>query len=224
MLQWLRERRERAFIRLIPPAQWRRLICDRSPGCNAALGLGIERDIFVSDCNLGCSVLNRLMEVERTITKSEEPGVVLGPYESLISLIMYMNELTDRKRWNRFPDSRLSARVKNKFRVPFKTKERILLSYLLFGKMDVMAGRQVLNKYLQSQGCPFSSREFFGDFGPLRPEPFSHPIESSQIVRLVETSTIDPNDVHPIVPEIVKTMRYAGIMGTKFWDGDEYRM
>src|SRR5437868_1074857 len=88
--------------------------------------------------------------------RTSPPGVVLGPYESLIAMISWIRETLP-------PDAYVTGRIQNLLVAP-RMKEQLLIAYLLFGDFDAITGMGLLDSYLASRGFQESRRELVGDF------------------------------------------------------------
>ncbi|MGI8569069.1 MAG: hypothetical protein ACR2KT_08375 [Methylocella sp.] len=157
------------------------------------------------------------LEIESINAGHDLPGVVLGPYKSLIATSLYFNEIRRREKWRKWGGEDFSNNPKRPFRIDAGVRDRILGAFLLFGKIDASAGQHLLDAYTYRHGWHISAREMFGDFGPLHPEPFSHSLESTAGILHFDPGYISPEIVDPVVPEVVKALRHAGYEATTLW-------
>lgn len=131
---------------------------------------------------------------------NQRPGLILAPYESCFALAMWFNEIL------RMPHAKiLRESTSRTYAIPVPTEERkrILSSYLLFGKLDVLAGIALFESYMLHSRTTIARREFFGDFGlGLEvPAPFSHDIEHPSFTHPF-TFKLDEQDAIRLIPAL----------------------
>jgi len=140
------------------------------------------------------------------------PGVVLGPYEALLAMLLWLPECLreiERGSWK-------DGIVELPGRVNPRIRRRILTAFLLFGHLDAVAGMRLLDSYLSLHGIPQSRREIFGDFVSWEREktctPFAHPLEEGCLSHPIDFA--DMQSIQSIAgvtaTPVVRALRRAG--------------
>jgi hypothetical protein len=157
----------------------------------------------------------RKLDIWDSGTFNAKPGLILGPYESILAVLLWLDEFRPIvHKWNTnspklFDDFKLRAAIH-----PSK-REQLLTAFLLFGKFDALAGMFLLDFYLNARGIIHSRRELFGEVIPVangRRSPFVHSLEVGNICHLYEDELKpDPAQKERLVQAIMRVWARTGL-------------
>lgn len=152
--------------------------------------------------------------LDEWVDYESRPGVILGPYESLIAMLVWLGEWTKGIKKESTLGSDLMALVP---RVHPTQRERLITALLLHGKLDALAGMLLLDTYLTRQGLRVSRRELFGDIvrpSKQRPSPFAHSLEEGQGYPIRPSFLpLEAKDWHTLTGSVLRGLQRAGYVG-----------
>ena len=142
----------------------------------------------------------------------DRPGVILGPYESLLAALVWLNECLSAV--NRESSSWRAGIVTLAPAVHPSKREQLTAALLLFGQFDALAGLFLLDSYLASHGVTESRREIFGDivpFGDGPNSPFAHPLDKGWIshARAQELKP-EPSQTRLLTASVARVLQRSG--------------
>lgn len=155
------------------------------------------------------------------LINSTAPGLILGPDEALCASIEWLIESL-----RLAPSRKRKYAPKLNIRTNTRIRRQLIQLYLLFGRIDVLSGRHLLDIYLMAKDGYPSARELFQDFTDSlgwRSSPFSHSLETGEM-GLRSSERLHFDSFTPIVNAIGRALKRVGFREVKVRDPEDIRL